>query len=115
VNGVAWLNIARSAGPASQAPLVIGYVGRLVEEKEFELVFWAASKLGWPWTIQILDAGGSDRDRPGKDGAVVGHCSRVTFDEKCPRRICRIILAGVTYWCALFVTPQLEGAIWAGY
>jgi glycosyltransferase involved in cell wall biosynthesis len=73
----------RQARRPSQSALVMGYVGRLVEEKGLELLFLAASKLTGPWNIQVLGEG-PDRDRLEKMTQWLGIAPRVTFDEKMP-------------------------------
>ncbi len=47
----------RSPRRLDGAPLVIGYVGRLVEEKGVDLVLRAAAQLEDDWTIRILGSG----------------------------------------------------------
>ncbi|MDX1520357.1 MAG: glycosyltransferase [Anaerolineae bacterium] len=74
----------RNAATPSQPALVIGYVGRLVEEKGVEVLLQAASKIKGPWTMQILDNGGSDRARLEKVAQWLGISGRVTFDRKMP-------------------------------
>lgn len=73
----------RMARPPSQPALVIGYVGRLVEEKGLEVLLMAASRLNGPWTLQIL-GGGPDRPRLEKMTQWLGVAPRVTFDQKMP-------------------------------
>jgi glycosyltransferase involved in cell wall biosynthesis len=73
----------RNVSQPSQPALVIGYVGRLVEEKGIEVLLQAASKLTGPWTLQIL---GDGPDRPRLERMVqwLGISGRVTFDQKLP-------------------------------
>ncbi len=73
----------RTARPPSQPALVIGYVGRLVEEKGLEVLLVAASRLNGPWTLQILGSG-PDRPRLEKMTQWLGIAPRVTFDQKMP-------------------------------
>ena len=98
----------RQARRPSQSALVIGYVGRLVEEKGVELLFLAASKLVGPWTIQILDAGGSDRDRLEKMAQWLGIAPRVTFDEKMPSTHLPHYFSGLD----VLVLPSLSRPNW---
>lgn len=73
----------RNVSPPSQPALVIGYVGRLVEEKGIEVLLQAVSKLTGPWMVQIL---GDGPDRPRLERMVqwLGLSGRVTFDQKLP-------------------------------
>lgn len=73
----------RLASPPSQPTLVLGYVGRLVEEKGVEILLLAASRLVGPWTMKIL-GDGPDRPRLEKMAQWLGISGRVTFDEKLP-------------------------------
>lgn len=73
----------RTARPPTQPALVIGYVGRLVEEKGLEMLLQAVSGLTGPWTLQILGSG-PERDRLEKMTQWLGISPRVTFDQKMP-------------------------------
>lgn len=73
----------KAVGPPSQPALVIGYVGRLVEEKGLEILLHAVSKLTGPWTLQIL-GDGPDRKRLEQMAQWLGIAPRVTFDQKMP-------------------------------
>lgn len=73
----------KSVGPPSQPALVIGYVGRLVEEKGLEILLHAASQLKGPWNLQILGEG-PDRKRLEQMSQWLGISPRVTFDQKMP-------------------------------
>jgi glycosyltransferase involved in cell wall biosynthesis len=73
----------KSIRHASHPTLVIGYVGRLVEEKGLEILLHAASELVGPWTIQIL-GNGPDRTRLEKMAQWLGIGGRVKFDQKLP-------------------------------
>jgi len=73
----------RKTRAPSQPTLVIGYVGRLVEEKGLEILLLAASRLIGPWTMQIL-GGGPDRTRLEMMAQWLGISPRVRFDEKMP-------------------------------
>lgn len=73
----------RDARPPSQPALVIGYVGRLVEEKGIDILLHAASRLVGPWNMHILGSG-PDRERLEKVAQWLGIGPRVTFDQKMP-------------------------------
>ncbi len=73
----------RTARRPSQPALVIGYVGRLVEEKGIEILLHAASKLVGPWNLQIL-GDGPDRKRLENVAQWLGIAPRVTFEHKMP-------------------------------
>jgi glycosyltransferase involved in cell wall biosynthesis len=73
----------RQARPPSQPALVIGYVGRLVEEKGVEILLHAVSKLVGPWSVQIL-GNGPDRKRLESVAQWLGIAPRVTFDQQIP-------------------------------
>jgi glycosyltransferase involved in cell wall biosynthesis len=73
----------RTAKTPSQPTLVIGYAGRLVQEKGVELLLLAASRLVGPWTMHILGSG-PDRPRLEKMTQWLGISPRVTFDERMP-------------------------------
>jgi glycosyltransferase involved in cell wall biosynthesis len=73
----------RHVQPPSQPALVIGYAGRLVEEKGVELLLLAVSRLVGPWTMHILGSG-PDRVRLEKMAQWLGIAPRVTFDHKMP-------------------------------
>lgn len=73
----------RSSGPPTQPTLVIGYVGRLVQEKGIELLLRAVSQLAGPWTLQIL-GDGPDKMRLEKMVHWLGISGRVSFDPKMP-------------------------------
>jgi glycosyltransferase involved in cell wall biosynthesis len=73
----------RTVRPPTQPALVIGYVGRLVEEKGLEILLQAASRLVGPWMMQILGSG-PDRERLEKMTQWLGIAPRVTFDQKMP-------------------------------
>lgn len=73
----------RQAHHPGQPALVIGYVGRLVEEKGVEILLHAASKLVGPWSMQIL-GDGPDRKRLEQVAQWLGIAPRVVFDHKMP-------------------------------
>lgn len=73
----------RNANQPSQPALVIGYVGRLVEEKGVEVLLEAASKLNGPWLMQIL-GDGPNRARLERMCQWLGISGRVTFDHRMP-------------------------------
>lgn len=97
----------RKAQRPSQPALVIGYVGRLVEEKGLEVLFLAASKLVGPWTIQIL---GDGPDRPRLEQMVqwLGISGRVTFDQRMPSTHLPHYFSGLD----VLVLPSLSRANW---
>lgn len=73
----------RQTSRPSQPALVIGYVGRLVEEKGVEILLHAASRLVGPWSMQIL-GDGPDRKRLEQVAQWLGIAPRVVFDHKMP-------------------------------
>lgn len=73
----------RQSRQPTQPAMVIGYVGRLVEEKGVEILLHAASKLVGPWSMQIL-GDGPDRKRLEQVAQWLGIAPRVTFDQKMP-------------------------------
>ncbi|MEM7343320.1 MAG: glycosyltransferase [Chloroflexota bacterium] len=97
-----------SANNPSQPSLVIGYVGRLVEEKGVELLLQAVSQLKGPWMVQILGSGGSDRPRLEKMAQWLGIRARVTFDEKMPSTHLPNYFSGLD----VLVLPSLTRANW---
>jgi glycosyltransferase involved in cell wall biosynthesis len=97
----------RTVRRPSQPALVIGYVGRLVEEKGLELLFLAASKLIGPWMIQIL-GDGPDRERLEKMVQWLGISGRVTFDQWMPSTHLPNYFSGLD----VLVLPSLTRANW---
>lgn len=97
----------RTARRPSQPALVIGYVGRLVEEKGLELLLHAASRLIGPWTMQIL-GDGPDRDRLEKVAQWLGIGPRVVFDEKMPSTHLPHYFSGLD----VLVLPSVTRANW---
>jgi glycosyltransferase involved in cell wall biosynthesis len=97
----------RKAQLPSQPALVMGYVGRLVEEKGLEVLFLAASKLVGPWNIQIL---GDGPDRPRLEQMVqwLGLSGRVTFDQWMPSTHLPHYFSGLD----VLVLPSLSRANW---
>ncbi len=91
----------------SQSALVIGYVGRLVEENGLEVLFLAASKLVGPWNSQIV---GDGPDRPRLETMVqwLGISGRVTFDQKMPSTHLPHYFSGLD----VLVLPSLSRANW---
>ena len=73
----------RQTRQPNQPALVIGYVGRLVEEKGVEILLHAAGKLVGPWSMQIL-GNGPDRKRLEQAAQWLGIAPRVTFDQWMP-------------------------------
>jgi glycosyltransferase involved in cell wall biosynthesis len=100
---VRYLHVRRPSQPA----LVIGYVGRLVEEKGLEILLLAASKLIGPWNIQIV-GDGPDRDRLEKMVQWLGISGRVTFDQKMPTHHLPHYFSGLD----VLVLPSLTRANW---
>jgi glycosyltransferase involved in cell wall biosynthesis len=97
----------KSVGPASQPSLVIGYVGRLVEEKGLEILLHAVSKLRGPWNLQIL-GDGPDRKRLEQMAQWLGISGRVTFDQKMPSSHLPHYFSGLD----ALVLPSLSRANW---
>ncbi len=97
----------RQAQHPNQPTLVIGYVGRLVEEKGVELLLQAVSRLVGPWTMQILGSG-PDRARLEKMTQWMGLGPRVTFDEKMPSTHLPHYFSGLD----VLVLPSLSRANW---
>jgi glycosyltransferase involved in cell wall biosynthesis len=97
----------RTARPPTQPALVIGYVGRLVEEKGLEILLHAASRLTGPWTLQILGSG-PDRERLEKMTQWLGIAPRVTFDQKMPSTHLPYYFSGLD----VLVLPSLTRPNW---
>jgi glycosyltransferase involved in cell wall biosynthesis len=97
----------RTARPPTQPVLVIGYVGRLVEEKGLEILLHATSRLTGPWTLQLL-ASGPDRERLEKMTQWLGIAPRVTFDQKLPSTHLPHYLSGLD----ALVLPSLTRPNW---
>jgi glycosyltransferase involved in cell wall biosynthesis len=97
----------RKVQQPSQSALVIGYVGRLVEEKGVEVLLLAAGKLAGPWNIKIL-GDGPDRMRLEQMGQWLGISGRVTFDEKMPSTHLPHYFSGLD----VLVLPSLSRANW---
>jgi len=91
----------------SQPALVIGYVGRLVEEKGVEILLHAASKLVGPWSMQIL-GNGPDRKRLEYVAQWLGIAPRVTFDHKMPSSHLPHYFSGLD----VLVLPSLSRSNW---
>jgi glycosyltransferase involved in cell wall biosynthesis len=91
----------------SQPALVIGYAGRLVEEKGLEILLLAASKLVGPWSMQIL-GDGPDRRRLEQMAQWLGISPRVTFDHKLPSSHMPHYFSGLD----VFVLPSLSRPNW---
>jgi glycosyltransferase involved in cell wall biosynthesis len=96
-------NIRRPNQPA----LVIGYVGRLVEEKGLEILLHAARRLVGPWTMHILGSG-PDRERLEKVAQWLGLGPRVTFDQKMPSTHLPHYFSGLD----VLVLPSLSQSNW---
>ncbi|RMF05329.1 MAG: glycosyltransferase family 4 protein [Chloroflexi bacterium] len=97
----------RNVSAPSQPALVIGYVGRLVEEKGLEILLLAASKLKGPWIMQIL-GDGPDRKRLEQLAQWLGISGRVTFDQKMPSGHLPNYFSGLD----VLVLPSLTRANW---
>lgn len=91
----------------SQPALVVGYVGRLVEEKGIELLLHAAGKLNGPWSLQIL-GDGPDRKRLEQIAQWLGIAPRVTFDYKMPSSHLPNYFSGLD----VLVLPSVSRANW---
>jgi glycosyltransferase involved in cell wall biosynthesis len=97
----------RNVGSPSMPALVIGYVGRMVEEKGIELLLHAVSKLDGPWNLQIL-GDGPDRKRLEYMAQWLGIGPRVTFDEKMPSSHLPNYFSGLD----VLVLPSLTRSNW---
>ena len=97
----------RKARRPTQPALVIGYVGRLVEEKGLEILLYAVSRLIGPWNLQIL-GNGPDRARLEKMAQWLGIAPRVTFDQKIPSTHLPHYFSGLD----VLVLPSLTRANW---
>lgn len=97
----------RKVSSTSQPTLVIGYVGRLVEEKGLEILLLAASKLIGPWSMQIL-GNGPDRKRLEQVAQWLGVAPRVTFDHKMPSSHLPHYFSGLD----VLVLPSLSRSNW---
>jgi glycosyltransferase involved in cell wall biosynthesis len=97
----------RQVGPPSQPALVIGYVGRLVEEKGIEILLHAVRKLQGPWMLQIL-GDGPDRKRLENMAQWLGIAPRVTFDQKMPSSHLPNYFSGLD----VLVLPSLTRTNW---
>ncbi len=97
----------RAVQPPSQPTLVIGYVGRLVEEKGLEILLLAVGQLTGPWTLQILGSG-PDRERLEKMTQWLGIAQRVTFDQRMPSTHLPHYFSGLD----VLVLPSLSRPNW---
>jgi glycosyltransferase involved in cell wall biosynthesis len=97
----------RQSRKPSQPTLVIGFAGRLVEEKGVELLLQAATKLVGPWTLHILGSG-PERERLEKMAQWLGVGARVTFDQKMPSSHLPHYFSGLD----VLVLPSLTRANW---
>jgi glycosyltransferase involved in cell wall biosynthesis len=98
---------SRNTRRPSQPALVIGYAGRLVEEKGIEILLHAASRLVGPWSMQIL-GDGPDRNRLEYVAQWLGIAARVTFDHKLPSSHLPHYLSGLD----VLVLPSLTRSNW---
>ncbi len=97
----------RQANQPSQPALIIGYVGRLVEEKGVEVLLEAVSGLKGPWLLKIL-GDGPNRMRLEKLAQWLGIHSRVTFDHKMPSTHLPNYFSGLD----VLVLPSLSRPNW---
>ncbi len=97
----------RTANRPTQPTLVIGYVGRLVEEKGIELLLMAVSQLAGPWTLQIL-GNGPDKERLEKMAHWLGISPRVSFSPWMPSTHLPNYFSGLD----VLVLPSLSRANW---
>jgi glycosyltransferase involved in cell wall biosynthesis len=97
----------RNVGTTSQPALVVGYVGRLVEEKGIEILLHAVRKLRGPWMLQIL-GDGPDRKRLEQMAQWLGIAPRVTFDQKMPSSHLPNYFSGLD----VLVLPSLSRPNW---
>jgi glycosyltransferase involved in cell wall biosynthesis len=99
--------VRRTTQRPSQPSLVIGYVGRLVEEKGVEILLLAASKLRGPWSIQIL-GDGPERKRLEQMAQWLGISGRVVFDHRMPSTHLPNYFSGLD----VLVLPSLSRSNW---
>ncbi len=99
--------LQRSARRPSQPALVIGYVGRLVEEKGVELLMKSIAGLNGPWEMKVLGSG-PDRLRFEQMAQWLGIESRVTFDRQLPSTHMPNYLSGLD----VLVLPSLSRPNW---
>lgn len=97
----------RNVSAPSQSALVIGYVGRLVEEKGVDVLLQAVSKLRGPWMLQIL-GDGPDRERLERMSQWLGIHARLTFDQKMPSTHLPNYFSGLD----VLVLPSLTRVNW---
>ncbi len=98
---------SRHANRPTQPTLVIGYVGRLVEEKGIELLLYAVSQLAGPWTLQVLGSG-PDKERLEKMAHWLGIAPRVTFMPWMPSTHLPNYFSGLD----VLVLPSLTRSNW---
>lgn len=97
----------RRSSSSGQPTLVIGYVGRLVEEKGIEILLLAVSRLVGPWILKIL-GDGPDRPRLEKMAQWLGIAPRVSFDERMPSTHLPNYFSGLD----VLVLPSLTRSNW---